>query len=411
MKILIVGAGYAGLFTALRLRLAGHEVTVVERRRIGSGPSGKNHGIVHSGALYSTLHPEIVPHTLASQHFYQRLFKSAQVNTKPSLYMASPSAMRDRMAAWNRTGIINRGFDKNRLYGTIRQTMLGDLEAVEIPQESVYSSYEVLSRLTSYCLHAGVQLHIGQEVINLEVSRNRVIGAQLQNGKVVQADRVLLASGIGTHGLTGSLPTSYSSSLKTRLDLMFVFKAKQPFERSIMVCEFGRPTIAPARDNYVLVSMYGSPQPLISGEDQMEVARQVSMEKLRDIEAFFEPQALDIASAQVYSCHKTEFYDPALVDQWGVNPGFHVHRHSDSGGPAGLYSTLAGKMTLSPQASQGAAELISGQPHQLMMDVPVSILTAALPANLENYIAPPTWTTQEQALPAAGKKIFSSLNY
>lgn len=55
----VIGAGVSGLMTALRLAQAGARVGLFERGKIGAGASLGNHGIIHSGALYVELHPEI----------------------------------------------------------------------------------------------------------------------------------------------------------------------------------------------------------------------------------------------------------------------------------------------------------------------------------------------------------------
>ena len=45
---IIIGAGIAGLFTALRLSKNGQKVLVVEKDKIGNGATIANHGTIHS---------------------------------------------------------------------------------------------------------------------------------------------------------------------------------------------------------------------------------------------------------------------------------------------------------------------------------------------------------------------------
>ncbi len=53
-KALVIGAGITGLFTTLYLAREGIDVTLIDRDNILSGTSGKFHGMLHSGARYST---------------------------------------------------------------------------------------------------------------------------------------------------------------------------------------------------------------------------------------------------------------------------------------------------------------------------------------------------------------------
>ena len=56
--VAVVGGGVNGLFTALDLALRGFSVILLERGAIGSGTSGRMHGLLHSGARYAVTDPK-----------------------------------------------------------------------------------------------------------------------------------------------------------------------------------------------------------------------------------------------------------------------------------------------------------------------------------------------------------------
>ena len=58
--VVVVGAGFAGLSAACRLRSAGHEVTVVERRPTPGGWAGS---VVHDGYRFDA-GPTVLPRKL-----------------------------------------------------------------------------------------------------------------------------------------------------------------------------------------------------------------------------------------------------------------------------------------------------------------------------------------------------------
>lgn len=55
--VVVVGAGSTGAAVAHDLALRGFRVTVVERGEVGSGTTGRNHGLLHSGARYAVTDP------------------------------------------------------------------------------------------------------------------------------------------------------------------------------------------------------------------------------------------------------------------------------------------------------------------------------------------------------------------
>ena len=61
-EIAVVGGGFAGLHTARLLALQGKQVTLLERRRIGWGASGRNGGFVgpaFAALLYARTRPPV----------------------------------------------------------------------------------------------------------------------------------------------------------------------------------------------------------------------------------------------------------------------------------------------------------------------------------------------------------------
>jgi glycine/D-amino acid oxidase-like deaminating enzyme len=101
----VVGGGVVGLMTALRLGSCGWRVAMVERDQLGSGATLSNHGIVHSGALFAPLHPEIVPACYAAQSAYEVSFPAALVDVRPAWYPATPPRLAELEKRWAELGI------------------------------------------------------------------------------------------------------------------------------------------------------------------------------------------------------------------------------------------------------------------------------------------------------------------
>ena len=56
--VLVIGGGGTGVGTARDLAARGVDVTLVDRSGLGSGTSGRSHGLLHSGARYAEADPE-----------------------------------------------------------------------------------------------------------------------------------------------------------------------------------------------------------------------------------------------------------------------------------------------------------------------------------------------------------------
>jgi glycerol-3-phosphate dehydrogenase len=70
---LVIGAGSTGAATAHDLALRGLSVTVVERGEIASGTTGRNHGLLHSGARYAVKDPESAVECIAERDVLARI--------------------------------------------------------------------------------------------------------------------------------------------------------------------------------------------------------------------------------------------------------------------------------------------------------------------------------------------------
>lgn len=55
--VLVIGGGATGTGLARDLALRGVDTILVEREDLASGTTGKNHGILHSGARYVVADP------------------------------------------------------------------------------------------------------------------------------------------------------------------------------------------------------------------------------------------------------------------------------------------------------------------------------------------------------------------
>jgi len=98
-RVVVIGAGATGLFTALDLTMRGVEITLVERGDLGSGTSGKFHGMLHSGARYAVNDPQAAKECVQESKIMAEIAPHAVEDTG-GLYVAlneQESAFGDRL--------------------------------------------------------------------------------------------------------------------------------------------------------------------------------------------------------------------------------------------------------------------------------------------------------------------------
>ena len=72
-RVLVIGAGSSGAAIAHDLSLRGVDVTVVERGEVASGTTGRNHGLLHSGARYAVKDPESATECIVERDILARI--------------------------------------------------------------------------------------------------------------------------------------------------------------------------------------------------------------------------------------------------------------------------------------------------------------------------------------------------
>lgn len=71
--VIIIGGGATGAGIARDCALRGLSVTLLERHDIATGATGRNHGLLHSGARYAVTDPESARECIAENQILRRI--------------------------------------------------------------------------------------------------------------------------------------------------------------------------------------------------------------------------------------------------------------------------------------------------------------------------------------------------
>ncbi|MEE1820838.1 FAD-dependent oxidoreductase [Streptomyces sp. BE20] len=361
-RTLIVGAGIAGLLTALRLAHAGHNVTVLDAERIGSGATCANHGMIHSGALYARQSPHIVDACRQAGDFYTLLAPDAQVPAADAVYVLDPA---DEHA-------FRTALDAHHLpHHTVKPTDVRHLRPGAVAgqhliatTERAISSRRLLTAITAQCLAAGVRFVLGTAAHGIVLDGDRAAAIRTGTGEHLEADHIVLAAGLGTTRLLTALNSRHTPDLRSRLDMMMHLPGG--LTQGIIFTNQSGPVVMPTH-GAVLASLYGGIQPQITGCRRFPVTLERTQLLIHQLGQLLEPGTVDLPAATAYTVGKTDYVatDQALAGRF--NPGWQIIDHTDRDHITGLHTICTGKMTLAGHASAACVEQILGHRVDLLI--------------------------------------------
>ena len=151
----IVGGGISGLMTTLRLAKCGFRVGLFEKSEIGSEASISNHGMIHSGALYSEFHPDVSLFCREANSLFRQSFSDAIVPMQDTWYFASPQRLEQFQRLWELQSIPFSQVDQSAWSALLRPELANDLACASL-SDFIISPRHILVELVQMCLDAGV---------------------------------------------------------------------------------------------------------------------------------------------------------------------------------------------------------------------------------------------------------------
>lgn len=387
----VVGGGIAGLLTALRLARAGQEVALLEAGRLGSGATGANHGIVHSGALYVRRHGHVVRDCQEAQSVFTALLAAAELPHEPAVYVVPTAESGEFRAALDRYAVAFRAADSDSAAELAKPVLAGN--TLTVVHERVFSSRRIVALLAAQCLAAGVAVLTGATVRSVLVASSEsaavVTGVALGTGGRIGARDVVVAAGIGTMGLLDDVGSSQRALLRSRLDTMVHFPSAH-LERGVLFPTVGRPVLMPDREHGVLASFHGGIQPEITAGRAFAVHLGRASDVVRETVRVLAPGTVEAADAVAYVAGKIDHVGSEHAEKGRIDPAFHVIDHDAVDGLRGLYTIVTGKMTLGFHASRAAAAAV------LREDVPLALAPVAAAEAPAELVAVEPWAPEEE---------------
>ncbi len=183
--VIIIGGGATGAGTARDCAMRGLSVLLVERHDFATGATGRNHGLLHSGARYAVTDPESASECIQENMILRRIAShcveenNGMFVTLPDDDMAYQSQFVDACEA---AGINAEVIDPDlarRLEPSVNPDLIG---AVKVPDGSVDPFRLTMSNALDAKVH-GADFLTQHEVTEIIREQDRVIGVKLYHHK------------------------------------------------------------------------------------------------------------------------------------------------------------------------------------------------------------------------------------
>lgn len=181
--VIIVGGGITGTGTARDCAMRGLKVLMVERHDLATGATGRNHGLLHSGARYAVTDPESASECIKENMILRKIANHC-VDQTDGLFISLPEDDFDYQAQFIRScvksGIPAEAIDPElarRMEPSVNSSLIG---AVKVPDGSVDPFRLTLANALD-AKNNGAKLLTQHEVTGVVKEQNRAIGVKLFN--------------------------------------------------------------------------------------------------------------------------------------------------------------------------------------------------------------------------------------
>ena len=248
--VIIIGGGATGAGMARDCALRGLRVTLVERHDIATGATGRNHGLLHSGARYAVTDGESARECISENRILRRIARHC-IEPTNGLFITLPEDdlawQQTFISACQQAGIETRQLspaEALRIEPTVNPTLLG---AVQVPDGTIDPFRLTAANMLDAREH-GATILTGCEITGLIRRGERVCGVEFYDHQ--QRERRTLYAGVVVNaaGIWGQRIAEYADLriamfpakgslliLDHRINRQVINRCRKPADADILV--------------------------------------------------------------------------------------------------------------------------------------------------------------------------------
>ena len=205
--VIVIGGGITGAGTARDCAMRGLKVLLVERHDFSTGATGRNHGLLHSGARYAVTDHESATECIKENMILRKIARHC-VEETDGLFITLPeddirfqSTFVQRCAeAGIRAEVIDPALARI-MEPAVNPELIG---AVRVPDASVDPFRLTMANVLDAKLH-GAEALVYHEVVDVLVEQHRVVGVKLRNNHNGETFNAYAKITINAAGIWGTL--------------------------------------------------------------------------------------------------------------------------------------------------------------------------------------------------------------
>lgn len=248
--VIIIGGGATGAGTARDCAMRGLKTILIERFDFTAGATGRNHGLLHSGARYAHTDPESAAECIKENMILKRIARHC-VDETGGLFVTLPEDDLDYQDAFvkdcMKAGIDAQVIDPQeaiRLEPAVNSDIIG---AVKVPDGSVDPFRLTTANVLAARIH-GADIITYHEIVGFEKSADRITGVRIRSQRtgeesVIHGKVTVNAAGIWGHhiaqlaGVTVNMYPAKGALLifGHRVNNMVINRCRKPADADILV--------------------------------------------------------------------------------------------------------------------------------------------------------------------------------
>jgi len=354
--VLVVGGGATGAGIARDLALRGVDVTLAERGGLGSGTSGRSHGLLHSGARYAET-DRVGAEECIEENEILRSVAGACIRDTGGLFVQladdDPEYFEEKLTACEAVGIETEVIDGDRARDLVPELSADVERAIRVPDAVIYPSRLVAANAADAEDH-GAEIHPHAPLTDLRVEDGAVTAARL-GGAVddwVEPDHLVNAAGAwaGEVAAMAGLEVGMAPARGVMVSVDYpdvdpvLNRCRDPDDGDIVI---------PHEQEAVL----GTTSVPVSDPDDYERADWEVERSVAECAAMLPPVADADVVRTWWGVRPLYAPDEGDGDRRGISRGFFVLDHADDG-VANATSVVGGKLTTYRQMAEATADLV-----------------------------------------------------
>lgn len=210
--VIVIGGGATGAGVARDCALRGLRVILLERHDIATGATGRNHGLLHSGARYAVTDEESARECISENQILRRIARHC-IEPTGGLFITLPEDdlawQQQFIAACTRAGIATQPLtpaDALRIEPCVNPAIIG---AVQVPDGTVDPFRLTAANMLDAREH-GAAILTGHEVCGLLRTADRVHGVQIRHPSTQVVQNLYAPVVVNAAGIWGQRIAEYA---------------------------------------------------------------------------------------------------------------------------------------------------------------------------------------------------------